>query len=89
LPLDWTPAQYSDGIVDIASNVVEPDERPRVPLPFLCLLDTAEGTPGSEPRVFGRHPLPPELVFQQREMRRDLTREVWFGPSGAKGVGEP
>jgi hypothetical protein len=46
---------------------------------LLGLIDTAKGATSGEGRIRRRHPLCDELVFEQRQVRADLARQLMFG----------
>ena len=65
----------------VAPRIVEPDERARVALALLGLLDAAERARARRASSAG-HAAAAEVVFEQREVRRDLAREVRLRPAG-------
>ncbi len=82
-------AQRPGGVVDIATQVVEPDERSRVAVNVLCLLDAAECAPGCRARVVHGHSAPHELVFEECQVGSHFAREIGLGAAGTNDVHEP
>ena len=60
--------------------IVQPPERARVTMVFLGGIDAAEGTPRSEPGVCVGQAALPELVFEERQVRVHLARQIRLGP---------
>ena len=77
------------GLAQVPPPVVEPPERAGVAVEFLRLLDAAERAPGRDPRLVGRQAATLEVLFQQREVRRDLTRQFRLALSRAQDVAQP
>jgi hypothetical protein len=70
----------------IDPQIVEPDERPRIPMEIPGVLDTTEGASCGEPCVFTRQAPTRELVLQQHEMDVDLARKLRLRPAGTRDV---
>src|SRR6266852_1031606 len=55
-------------MVQVATQIIEPNERARIALNVLRLLDAAERTAGCETRLIGGKPTSEEIVFEQLEV---------------------
>jgi hypothetical protein len=75
--------------VTIPPRIREPGERSGVALPIPCLLDAAERASRRDARLFGRHAAALEVVREQREMRRDLPRQVGFRTVRTNHIQQP
>ena len=53
------------------------------------LVDSAEAAPGGQACLVRRHPLPTELVLEQRQMGGHLAIELRLGRFRTKQVVEP
>ncbi len=74
-----TAREAARTVREVLPEIGDPAERPRIALMLLRLLDAAEGAPGRESRFLRRQALEPKTLFEQREVRRHLPREVMFG----------
>ena len=59
-----------------------------VALEIFCVHRAAQRAPRRRTCLAGREAAAPEFVFEEREMRRDLAREIGLGPSRAQRVEE-
>ena len=63
----------------VLPEIRDPAKCPGIALKFFGLLDTAEGAPRRQPRRIRRHAVFLKLLFEQRQVRRDLARQVVLG----------
>ncbi len=80
------PSQQAKTVNDVLPHVFEPEERPRLPVEFLGLLDATNRDGSRPPRVLRRHPTRFVRLLQQRKVCLDLTRQLSFRPPHAKQV---
>ncbi len=79
-------SEHAHGIPSIAPGIVQPPERPRVAVQLLGLIDTSKGQSCRTAGVVGRQPATSVLVFEEPQVRRDLTFEVRFLTIRVDGV---
>ena len=53
------------------------------------VFNAAERAPRGEPRLVRRQAAAAMLVFEERKVRVDFTRQIWFGPLRPNDVDEP
>ena len=73
-------------VPQVPPRVVEPDERALVAVKLLHLLDAAQREPRRPSRLLRRQAAAQKLVFEEREVRRQLAREVGLRAPGAQQV---
>src|SRR6185436_19722095 len=79
-------AERADRVGQVATKVVEPHERAAVPVRVLDALEAAEREPGLAAGGGVGQAAAPELVFEQREVRRELAREIRLRAPGPDGI---
>ena len=85
----WRAAERSQRVADVPPGIGQPAEPAGVTLHFLGLLDAAEFAPGREARRLGRQAAAAKVVFEDREMRLNLARQLTLGRPPPDGVDEP
>ena len=83
------PAQHARRVAHVPARVVEPEERARVTLHRLGLIDPAELAPRRQARLFGAHAARAIVVFEQAQVRVDFPGQFPFGPVWPEDVVEP
>ncbi len=73
----------------VAPRVVQPHERPRVPMELFRLLHATEGVLRRPPGFFRSHAPTDELILQKGEVGRHLARELRLGSDRTQEVMEP
>jgi hypothetical protein len=69
-------AETTDRVPHVDAQLVEPTESARVAMGESDLLHASDRLARFDVRVLRRHPASLVLVLEQREMRRDFTRDV-------------
>ena len=82
-------AKLRGAVGEVLAEIGDPAECPRIAVMFLRLLDAAECAPRGEARRLRRQTLVPKVLFEQREVRRHLPREVVFGTAGTNRGHDP
>ena len=80
--------QHPGRYAEIAPQVLEQRQRARLAVAFLGLFDAAHCAPSRGACLVAGHAPPPELVFEDGQVRRHLPRELLFSPSGPQKVAE-
>jgi hypothetical protein len=66
-------------MAEIATKIVEPGKRPRIPVPIGGECGAAHRAARGKARLVGSHAAAAMLVLEQPEMRRDLARKIILG----------
>ena len=78
--------EATPGMANVPSKIVHPPERPRVTMRVVHERDAPHRAPRRQARLVWSQSAPAMLVFDQREMRRDLAGEFLVTTAGTNDV---